>query len=524
MKILKTITFALALLLLPAVSVDAQKRRSLNVTDTNAAIEGIRKVMRNTMYQGDNLQAFLDDLCAKKKNDPVLLAGIAKAFFYDSGVKDTTNAFVYINKALAVKPNYAPAYLLKGDILFLDEDTTSALACYNKAIQVDSTYIPAYDKVILINRFKDRDKTIALIKSIKNHVPNFPVNLKIADTYSNGPTFNDLQTAIEHYAIAETDSMKARDYQNEASLYMAVVASSGSTLDKYNNYLKMLEVSEKGLQKFPTSFELLNAALTGSTNAAAIGPAETKMELATKAVDFGERLFNVEGSDTLIKDKHYQLYGTGLMIKNNYDKAIVLFEKMLSDPKTSDENRSYAIGKIADAYTYLGEYDKAENVYEDYIKGLEQNGTLRYEHLQSYAGMYKTKAEELNGTEKAAALRKACDIYGQAAEKFMMYADYAYYNQWLILYNNEEILDPSGKMHYAVEPAKKLYNYLCAKSELSSTQAGWLKNISNYIGYYYLITMNNPKMAKPYWEKLYSLDPNNENAKNVLTKQYKMKL
>lgn len=523
MKILKTITFALALLLLPAVSVDAQKRRSLNVTDTNAAIEGIRKVMRNTMYQGDNLQAFLDDLCAKKKNDPVLLAGIAKAFFYDSGVKDTTNAFVYINKALAVKPNYAPAYLLKGDILFLDEDTTSALACYNKAIEADSSYIQAYDKVILINRFKDRDKTIALIKSIKNHVPTYPVNLKIADTYVSSTRASDMQTALDYYKIAERDSMQARDFQNESSLYNALAINS-TGVEKLNAYMKMYEIGSEGLQRYPDNYELLNIALLGAVNSHNHPDIEKRMELDNKAVEFGEKMFSLAGVDTLLNAKNYLAYGKALMNKNKLDDAIAIYKRLLNNDKASDDDKGTAIEKIADAYNKLGDYDKAENVYEDYIKDQEQKGTLQYEQLEAYALIYKTKAEELNGMEKAGALRKSYDIFGKAAEKFMIYADYAYFNQWLIQYNNIDVLDPSGKMYYWLEPAKKLYNYLNAKGELTDQQSSWLQSMSEHLGIYYLNTMHDLKSAKPYWLKLYSLNPDNKNVKIVLPGYYKMKI
>lgn len=523
MKFLKTISIALAVLLLPTVSVDAQKRRALNITDTNAAIEGIRKVMGNTLYHGKNLQSFLDDVCAKKKDDPALYTGIAKAFFYDSGVRDTANAYVYINKALAIKPNYVPAYLLKGDILFLDEDTTSALACYNKAIEMDSSYIQAYNKVILINRFKDREKTIALIKSIKNHVPTYPVNLKIADTYVSSTEATDMQIALEHYQIAERDSMKARDFQNEAFLYRTLTELS-SGVEKLNAYMRMYEIGSEGLKRYPGDFDLLNIALIGAVNSHNHPDIEIRMELDNKAVEFGEQMFALAGADTLLNAKNYLAYGKALMNKNKQDDAIAIYKRLLNNEKASDEEKGTAIEKIADAYTKLGDYDKAENVYEDYIKGQEQKGTLQYKQLEAYALIYKTKAEELNGMEKAGALRKSYDIFGKAAEKFMIYADYAYFNQWLIQYNNIDVLDPSGKMHYWLEPAKKLYNYLNAKGELTDQQSSWLQTMSEHLGIYYLNTMHDLKSAKPYWLKLYSLNPDNKNVKIVLPGYYKMKI
>ena len=512
MKILKTITFALALLLLPAVSVDAQKRRALNVTDTNAAIEGIRKVMRNTMYQGDNLQAFLDDLCAKKKDDPVLLAGIAKAFFYDSGVKDTTNAFVYINKALAVKPNYAPAYLLKGDILFLDEDTTSALACYNKAIQADSTYIPAYDKVILINRFKDRDKTIALIKSIKNHVPTYPVNLKIADTYVSSTRGSDMQIALDHYKIAERDSMKARDFQNEAFLYRTLTELT-SGVEKLNAYMKMYEIGSEGLQRYPDNYELLNIALIGSVNSHNNPEIEKRMELDNKAVEFGEKMFSLAGADTLLNSKNYIAYGKALMNKNKYNEAIDIYTRLLNNDKADNDDKSMAISNIGKAYASMGEYEKANDVYKDYIANLEKAGTLRYYDLQTYAQMYESKAEESVGQEQIDAYKKAAEIYGSAAEKFFEYAGLGYYYQIVAL----KKIDTENSLGLAVEPCKKLYNLTLAKGKDSENYGAFMQTSLLYLINYNL-KIKNYKTAKAWALKYLDVEPDNEGIQDLIRK------
>lgn len=512
MKFLKTISITLAVLLLPTVSVDAQKRRALNITDTNAAIEGIRKVMGNTLYHGKNLQSFLDDVCAKKKDDPTLYTGIAKAFFYDSGVRDTANAYVYINKALAIKPNYVPAYLLKGDILFLDEDTTSALACYNKAIEMDSSYIQAYNKVILINRFKDREKTIALIKSIKNHVPTYPVNLKIADTYVSSTRLNDMQIALEHYQIAERDSMKVRDFQNEASLYNALVSKS-SGVEKLNAYMKMYEIGSEGLKRYPGDFDLLNIALIGAVNSHNHPDIEIRMELDNKAVEFGEQMFSLAGADTLLNVKNYLAYGKALMNKNKLDDAITIYKRLLNNDKASDDDKGTAISNIGKAYASMGEYEKANDVYKDYIANLEKAGTLRYVDLETYAQMYESKAEESVGQEQIDAYKKAAEIYESEAEKFFDYAGRGYYFQIAAL----KKIDTENSLGLAVGPCKKLYNLTLAKGKDSDNYGSFMQQSLLYLINYNL-KIKNYKTAKVWALKFLDVEPDNEGIQDLIRK------
>lgn len=519
MKRLHKLTLLVVVLLISSVATYAQKSRSLDLSDTDATVKAINKIMPK--YSGrPELNQFIDDICAKNKKNPNLCTGIANAYWYLSGVRDSTNAFKYVNKALEVNPKYAPAYQLLGEIWWNLEDSTKAIGYYTKAIEVDPTYVKAYDYIINIKRYEDREGTIALIKKMGESIPNYPVNLKIANTYVNSTIGRDLQTAKDYYAIAERDSMEARDFQNEASLYYAL-ASSSTGVEKLNSYLKMLEIGEEGLSRYPQSFELLNVALIGATNSHNNPDTEQRAINDNKAVKYGELLLQAPGADTLIQSNHYQLYAQALMNKGAYEKAISTFKALLDNPNTTDDIRNFAIGKIADAYAKLGEYDKADKEYQTYLATLEKNGNADFYYWHNYAQMYVTKSEECVGQEKQNALQKAVDIYEEASKKFVGNATYCYWTEVRLLLDDVFGGVESGRF---VGPANRLCNMMQTKQNLDENDKYYWAKTSYYLAYYYYKVKNNAKVAKPYWQKVYELEPDNETAKNVLKNQYKMSL
>lgn len=519
MRIFRTLVLSATALLMSTTAM-AQKHNMNDIKDPDAAVEAVKGVIAK-YHDKETFNKFLDELGGKFKKSPKFFAGVADAYYRYSGMRDTLNANRYLDKALAINPNYSPAFVQRGDMVFLEEDTLAALGYYNKAINADPTNIQAYDKVIIIERFRDRDKTIALIKSIKEHVPTYPVNLKIADTYVSSSRAADWNMAMEYYQKAERDSMKVRDYQNETSLYNGLVSATDDKLAKYNTYEKMLEVAEEGLQKYPTSFEILNVALLAATNCSNMGPSEKKIEFADKAIDYGERLFAVQGADTLVKAHNYNQYAVALMNRGKYEKAIETYQSLLDNPKTDDDMRSTAIGKIADAYSKMGEYDKADKVYTDYIAQREKDGQLTYFDMQSYAQMLSSKAEESVGQDKIDALLKAANIYDEAARKFVTYAQYAYWNKFNALRDDALGGLEGGKW---IPAANDIINLLKAQSQPDETQRYYLKWANYYLAFYYYKIKSNAKLAKPYWVKLYELEPDNQQARSVLEGQYKMKL
>lgn len=100
-------------------------------SDNKATVEAIAKVIKS---KSADVADQVKDVFKKNKKNAEVLVGIARAYYE---VKDTASAVDYANKAIKVKKNYAPAYVLLGDIEQMREDGGAAASWYQQAIYFD---------------------------------------------------------------------------------------------------------------------------------------------------------------------------------------------------------------------------------------------------------------------------------------------------------------------------------------------------------------------------------------------------
>ena len=508
---------ALLAAVLPA---SAQKHSISSLTDTKATV----KAMETIIAKNDRhyVEPIIAEICAKKKNNPELCVGAADAFWYKTGIRDSTNAFKYIKKAIAANKNYVPAYILTAEIWNDCQDTLKAIEWYNKAIQADTLYAKTYRALAnMREKIGNYDEAYRIYKRAKAAIPTFPANLEIARMYYKTDTYSGYNKAIEHFKIAEVDSMEAYDYNSYATLYNLAAEQVQDRGAKVGNYLKMLEISEEGIQRFPKDFYVLEAGLLAAVKIHDMlgqSDAEKKREYAEKAENYGERAI-AEG-DTLVNDVIYKLYGFALKYRHKYDKAIKVFERVINSDKAEEADKDIAMKQIADSYKELGEYDKAEELFKNNLAKKEANGTAKYFDYEKIAELFMDQAQELNGNDKIDVLWKADAMYAKGAATDLQYAGYGYYNQTRI----RSSIDEDNKKGLGLEPARKLYAMMLTKGALEGNNKKIMVYACNYLGSYYQFTKKSPKEAKQYWLKLYETDPTNKNAILVLTKLYKMKL
>lgn len=515
----KNILLATALLaaVLPA---SAQKHSISSLTDTKATVKAMETIIAKN--DGHYVEPIIAEICAKKKNNPELCVGAADAFWYKTGIRDSTNAFKYIKKAIAANKNYVPAYILTAEIWNDCQDTLKAIEWYNKAIQADTLYAKTYRALAnMREKSGNYDEAYRIYKRAKAAIPTFPANLEIARMYYKTDTYSGYNKAIEHFKIAEVDSMEAYDYNSYATLYNLAAEQVQDRGAKVGNYLKMLEISEEGIQRFPKDFYVLEAGLLAAVKIHDMlgqSDAEKKREYAEKAENYGERAI-AEG-DTLVNDVIYKLYGFALKYRHKYDKAIKVFERVINSDKAEEADKDIAMKQIADSYKELGEYDKAEELFKNNLAKKEANGTAKYFDYEKIAELFMDQAQELNGNDKIDVLWKADAMYAKGAATDLQYAGYGYYYQIRI----RSSIDEDNKKGLGLEPARKLYAMMLTKGALEGNNKKIMVYACNYLGSYYQFTKKSPKEAKQYWLKLYETDPTNKNAILVLTKLYKMKL
>lgn len=519
-------------------------RKVQTINDVEAAILGIEKIVSHTLVEVEPIvQQICESQQTKKSVCPRIYVGAANAFWLKSGVSDTTYALKYIDRAIELDPHYGPAYMLKGDIYKWADDTTVAVNYYKKAMEMAPHDFRTYRKYVnfigsgwdkiatqaMKSNGADKEEVVAEVrkrraemeavyKAAKDANPTYPYNrdcARLYDTY--GLTTNDYKKGIQLYDEAQKDSLEAYDYISQIRMVSAFVDNAdGKT--KLERYTRIMNICDSGLVRYPTEYYILTNGSDWANKAYDFvkkqqGDAvyEYKKLFASKALEYSETL--IASKDTAITDLDYLNYGKALINNNKLNQGIDVLKELLKSPTIQDDQVASAMGVISSTYKDMGEYDKAETAYQEYINTLESNGKLQYFHLQNYAMMYKDKAEECVGMEQVAAYKKAFDIYGQAAERFPDYADYGYVNQLQL----SQLIDPDEEAGVGLQPALQLYNSV-------SANASWQLSATQYLVVYYFKVKNNKELARKYFMRWHELDPDNETVKRNIAALYKVKL
>lgn len=522
------------------VSSSNSPRKVQTINDVEAAILGIEKIVSHTLVEVEPIvQQICESQQTKKSVCPRIYVGAANAFWLKSGVSDTTYALKYIDKAIELDPHYSPAYMLKGDIYKWADDTTVAVNYYKKAIEMAPNDFRTYRKyAVFVEAGLDkvtarafagdtgaqeevrrrRAKLENIYAMAKEANPTFPYNRNCARLYADyGLSTNEYKKGIQLYNEAQKDSLEARDYINQIQMVSAFLENANGN-KKLEYYTGMMNICDSGLVKYPTDYYILaNGAKYANIGYELVkkqqGEAlyESKKLFASRALEYSETL--IASKDTLITDLDYLNYGKALINNNKLNQGIDVLKELLKSPTIKDDEVASAMGVISNTYKDMGEYDKAETAYQEYINTVESNGKLNYFHLQNYAKMYEDKAEECVGMEQVAAYKKAFDIYGQAAERFPDYADYGYVNQLQL----STLIDPEQEAGVGLQPALKLYDSV-------SANASWQLMATRYlVGYYYNVKKSK-ELARKYFMRWHELDPDNETVKRNIAILYKVKL
>ncbi len=463
----------------------------------------------------------VEDVCNQYKKSPEVCRSAAESYWYNW--QDTASVSKYVKRALTINPNHLGTYILCGDMYAYQKDTTKAMASYEKAITAEPQNRRGYEAVAKMMRMNRPAEAEKIYDRAGQAIEGYPVNLEKARMYeiliplaqnykitsiTAGEGMNKILPLYEEALKVEHDSVTASDYNNIAAWYYGL----GTTTRNIGNYKRGAEIAKEGIERYPDYLLTYHSALNNAFYS-------REYEFGVKC---GEHL--MASNDSTVNRLTYRLLAGCYFGRNQLTKAIDGFKLLLSRDDATEEDRSYAVGKIAEAYKNLGDYEKADNAYAEYIAQRKADGKLSFYDMWQYAEMYREKADELNGLEKIDALNKACDIYKEAAELDLSQAYMAHYRRYALYV--DELMDPGYKKGLAVEPAKKVASLLEAEGtdNLSAQKKGLLEGVYNFLGVYYFKVNENRALCKQYFEKLHAVNPNNETAITVLTKIFKMSL
>ena len=440
------------------------------VEELNAAINAIKT---NAADKGDLAKAAYK----KNKKDAEALMKVARAYFEQ---KDTAGAIQfanYANEAGKPKYQYAPAYLLLGDIeASYGTDGGKAAGFYNQAINFDPKNPEGYKKWAMVYRKISPSQAAKKLQDMKAMCPNEDVDAITAHIYMLA---GDEKQAYENYKKADINKL------DKTGLNEFVRCSYFT--GKFEDALRAAEAGIKLEPRNPTFNRL-----------AMFSNYELKKYDEAKA--YIHKYFNETDS---AKFSEYDHFYTALIYQALEDKANMYeqYDKALELVNDSSMIKRHAILKsVSDSYLKDLEFEKALKYYNDYMACKPELNSDDYEGL---AKIYSKNADAVADAQKPALISKAVDAYRTMGEKFPVQAIYAAYQ--CASMNNK--LDPNMTKSLAKPDYQKVVSLLESKADRDKSENTILKYSLHYLMSNAFLIDKNKSLAKDYAEKILAIDP-----------------
>ena len=343
---------------------EAQRQAAIEALDTVIYIAGnqdLRKKVfgEKTTLVTDQLLKFVDDVCEKFKNDPVLMSAIAESFFTRYGnqiygerrfdeLKKMHPTFVdaYINEgrlwhALAYRPNE------EGKIVRDSAMLAKARVQFDSAkVVMPKNPEPYLVWMRLQAKYDDADAD-AEIEKLKKAIPGYPADLEAAryyNTIAQGDYNYLLLNALNHY---EKVNVATLDPTNLAQYSLLCNRANGKQY-----WERGLDLAKAGIKKDPNMITLYRFGLWNAG----------KAEKWDDAVEMGMQFF--EKGDSIEKTTaDYKWMATARLEREEYEDALQLLKREIEIPSITAKDKSDALGDMVDCYRRLGDLDEATRAF-----------------------------------------------------------------------------------------------------------------------------------------------------------------
>ena len=453
---MKAIKYLLMGVLLAGFSATANAQEA----ELQAALDGIKGKAPNA--------AELAKVAYKKnKKNAEALVKIGRAFYEQ---KDTANAAQfarYANEAGKPKYQYAPAYLLLGDIeSAYGTDGGKAAGYYNQAINFDPKNPEGYKKWAMVYRKISPKQAAQKLQDMKAQCPNEDVDAITAHIYMLA---GDEKQAYENYKKSDITKL------DKGNLNEFVRCSYFT-----GHFQDALNAAEAGIKLEPRNPTFNRLAMFSNY--------ELKNYEAAKS--YINKYFNETDS---AKFSEYDHFYTALIYQALEDNANAYkqFDKALELVNDSSMIKRWSILKTV-SDSYLKEY------YNDY---LACKPDVNFDDHEGLANIY-SKYGDADPAKKAEMLQMAVDLFRAAGEKFPIQQVYATF----MAANNVNKLDDNMKNSLAKSDYLKVIELLGSKPERTKGENTMLKTAYHYMMFNSYINKN-VAGAKDYADKILAIDP-----------------
>ena len=420
----------------------------------------------------------------KNKKNAEALVKIGRAFYEQ---KDTANAAQfarYANEAGKPKYQYAPAYLLLGDIeSAYGTDGGKAAGFYNQAINFDPKNPEGYKKWAMVYRKISPSQAAKKLQDMKAMCPNEDIDAFTAHIYMLA---GDEKQAYENYKKADINKL------DKTGLNEFVRCSYFT--GKFEDALRAAEAGIKLEPRNPTFNRL-----------AMFSNYELKNYDAAKS--YIHKYFNETDS---AKFSEYDHFYTALIYQalEDKDNMYAQYDKALELVNDSSMIKRWAILKsVSDSYLKDQQFDNAIKYYQDYLACKPEINSDDHEGLAKIYSKYADADE----TRKAELVGKAVEAYRTMGEKFPIQAIYAAYQ--CATMNNK--LDKTGEKGLAKPDYQKVVSLLENKADRDKSENTILKYSYHYLMSNAFLYGKNKPLAKEYADKILAIDPEYAPAQQI---------
>ena len=415
------------------------------------------------------------------KKDPKALIALGNILAMH---KDYDKANLVADAVIAKFKNYGDAYILKGDICTMQDNGGEAATWYNQCMTMDPKNPQGYISYARVYQKIDPNGSAEALQKLKTINPDYPVEAETGHTfYANG----NYEKAYENFSKANHSTME--EYIFYEYCFTAYIL---------NKKDEALQLCKEGMQKYPkdTAFQILAMRSAVDT------------QNFEDALNYATAIIN--NADVKKNSSIYSYYGLALAGNKQYNEAIAQYQKAL-EMKAED---SKPLLYISEAYKEMGDEDKALEYNQQYMdKNPDAAPTDFMKLAEIYINKAKKAAENKDAAKKVENIDKAIDVYAKLAEKYPTLKAFAKLQEGNTAFQNE--LDDK-----AIPAYQEVITELEAK-QCDADEIGYLKQAYQYMGFIYNYDKQDFNLAKPYWEKLLKLDPDNKYAKDAIEKGLK---
>ena len=428
----------------------------------------------------DSAEDEFDDLLkGKNKKNISLLIAIGRAYLANEMIEEAQG---YADRARKVDSKSSLVYLFAGDIALAQKNVGKACGYYEQAMLFDEDCYDAYYKYARAYMGVNPQLSVDKLTELKTkHPENIDVDRELANVYYYMGKYSEAKSAYDDFMSQGKPNVQ--DYAHYAMLLY---------LNK--NYQQSLDMAAKGLSEDANNHLLKRLKMYN------LYELKSYKDGLTAADSFFQ---DPTSPDYVYLD--YLYCGRLYLADQQPEKAFENFNKALE----LDANKEHpeAIKEVSEAYESLQNYPEAIRLYQLYMDAIGDKAEISDLFLFGRLNYMAAGMAGVTEEDKKAYLTKADEIFGEVSqrvpENYLGYFWRARTNAMA----DPETVDGLAKPYYESALAILEKNPNSSKSIMIECES--------YLGYYYFL-QKDYEQSKVYWNKILSLDPENETAKQAL--------